>query len=208
MNSSKHFLLKCKFNLPRLYCTESTKIKKSGIKRLSHKNAMNKFFLENEHLAALKQYIPAQYLALRRAKLPENLYLICPKVAKMIASRVKATTELNKQNQIIAETNAGLGLITTELLESGVSPVRLYESCPDFRCELKVRLDTFSSIQLNQKLFKDFGAVYPGDVELFTKDIFHLDRYSFMDKQDRGNRVEQLLKNVPKRSWSDGKILI
>lgn len=141
-------LLKSKFNLCTSFCTESTKVKKIGSRRVSHKNAMNKFFLENEHLATLKQYIPKQYLTLRRAKTPENLYLICPKIAKMIASYIKIDAKLNKESQIVAETNAGLGLITAELLENGVSPIRLYESCPDFRCELKVRVNIFSLIQI------------------------------------------------------------
>lgn len=28
---------------------------------------------------------------------------------------------------------------------------------------------------------------------------------SYMDKHDRGSRVAQFLKGVPKREWSDGK---
>lgn len=42
---------------------------------------------------------------------------------------------------------------------------------------------------------------------MFTKDIFLLHRYEYIDKQDHGNRVEQLLKDVPKKSWSDGEKL-
>jgi hypothetical protein len=42
---------------------------------------------------------------------------------------------------------------------------------------------------------------------LFTKDIFLLHRYEYIDKQDHGNRVEQLLKDVPKKSWSDDPAL-
>lgn len=50
--------------------------------------------------------------------------------------------------------------------------------------------------------------MYPNRVELFTKDIFHLNRYAFMDKHDRLKRVENLFRNVPKRSWTDGKLKI
>ncbi|KAJ8932073.1 hypothetical protein NQ314_014975 [Rhamnusium bicolor] len=154
--------------------------------RTTHSKRINLFFSKNEDLKELKQYIPSKYFQLKRIGIPENLYLICPSVAKTIVSHLMPTLNLNS-NQIICETNAGLGLIATELLENGVKLVRLYESCPDFRLELK-----------------DFGTVYPGRVELFTKDIFHLDRYAYMDKQDRANRVESLLKNVSKRSWIDG----
>ncbi|KAG5884975.1 hypothetical protein JTB14_000366 [Gonioctena quinquepunctata] len=94
------------------------------------------------------------------------------------------------EKQIISETNAGLGLISTELLERGVDRVRMYESCPEFRQELK-----------------NFGKVFPGRVELFTKDIFQLGRFAFMDKQDNCSRVDALLKNVPKKSWVDEPVL-
>lgn len=140
MNSSTRFFILSKFNLHRSYSVEA---KVASSKRISHKRAINKFFLENEHLFAVKEHIPTQYLTRRRTGIPENLYLACPKVAKIIASHVKAACESFKENQIIAETNAGLGLITTELLESGVTSVRLYEPCPEFRFELKVTNDNF-----------------------------------------------------------------
>ncbi|XP_018563365.1 dimethyladenosine transferase 2, mitochondrial [Anoplophora glabripennis] len=191
MNSSTRFFILSKFILHRTYSDSVKATKIAGNpKRPSHKRVINRFFLENEHLTALKEHIPEQHLTLRRAGLPENLYLICPKVAKIIASHVKAATESNGNNQVIAETNAGLGLISMELLENGVTPVRVYETCPDFRKELK-----------------DFEHVYSGQVEVFTKDIFHLYWYSYMDRQDHRKRVDMLLKDVPKRSWSDDPVM-
>ncbi|KAJ8926122.1 hypothetical protein NQ315_009979 [Exocentrus adspersus] len=184
MGLKKHLLRVLKCGSQRSFCTKQPVRRK----RVSHKMAIANFFLEN-NLSPILQHLPRQYLKVRKAGSPESLYLVCPKTAKTIASYVKAAFEEN-QDQIIAETNAGLGLIATELLDSGVRPVRLYEPCPDFRLELK-----------------DFGKVYTGQVELFTKDIFHLHRYSYMDQRDSLNRVQTLLKNVPKKSWKDDPVM-
>ncbi|CAH2000889.1 unnamed protein product [Acanthoscelides obtectus] len=162
-------------------------LKRTAENRIPFSRELVYFLTANPHLSSVKKYIPPRHLAVTRA--PENLYLICPNVAKSIANIVFPHLRSTK-SQVIAETNAGLGLITTELLEKGVDLIRLYEMCSDFRRELK-----------------EFGDVYPGRVELFTKDIFHLYRYAFIDKQDNGNRVEALLQGVSKRNWSDEPVM-
>ncbi|RZC34521.1 dimethyladenosine transferase 2, mitochondrial, partial [Asbolus verrucosus] len=151
----------------------------------SHTLRLSNFFDNNPHLLPVKKHIPEKYFALKRVTQPENLYLIDEQVAKKAAAYILPRIKQN-ENQIVCETNAGLGFITSYLLENGVKLVRLYESCPDFKVYLK---DLFRS--------------YRGRVELFTKDIFLLHRYDYIDKQDHGNRVEQLLKRVPKKNWMD-----
>ncbi|KYB26311.1 dimethyladenosine transferase 2, mitochondrial [Tribolium castaneum] len=151
----------------------------------SHKARLGQFFRKHPHLGDVKHDIPEKYFALKRLTPPENLYLIDAQVAKKAVTYILPHITKN-ENQLVCETNAGLGLISGELLDSGVNLVRLYESCPDFKEHLKTR-------------FKP----YKGRVELFTKDLFLLHRYEFIDKQDHGNRVEQLLKGVPKKAWED-----
>ncbi|XP_056646724.1 dimethyladenosine transferase 2, mitochondrial [Diorhabda sublineata] len=156
-------------------------LKSSIIRRYS--KAIDNFLNQHPHLKQIKKYIPSQYLNISSKISNEYLYLICTKTAKLIADHVIPSIS---EDQIIAETNAGLGLITTELLERSVKRVRMYESCPDFRVDLK-----------------KFDAAFPGRVELFIKNIFHLGRFAYLDKQDGVNRVESLLKNVPKKAWID-----
>nr|CAI5860323.1 unnamed protein product [Callosobruchus analis] len=146
-------------------------------------------FATHPHLENIKKYIPPKYFH-RPHKIPaDNIYLICTKTAKKIADIVLQHLRSTK-NQVVAETNAGLGLIATELLDKGLDLIRLYETCSEFREELR-----------------DIAEVYPGRVELFNKCIYQLNRYAFADKHDNGNRVETLLKGVPKRSWSDDPVM-
>ncbi|CAG9821004.1 unnamed protein product [Phaedon cochleariae] len=142
-------------------------------------------FLRKPHLVQVGQYIPPQYKDVVKFENAEHFYLICPEAAKQVVSLVLPSVDMSG-HQLIAETNAGLGLISTELLENGVQRVRMYESCPDFRKELM-----------------NFNEVYPGRIELFTKDIFQLPRFAYIDNMDNANRVHSLLKNVPKRAWID-----
>lgn len=67
----------------------------------------------------------------------DSLYLIDSIIAKEIVHHVLSELE-DVKNKVICETNAGLGMIALELLDSGVQLVRLYESCPEFRNSLKV----------------------------------------------------------------------
>lgn len=161
-------------NLKNVYKTSTVR---------QYSKAIENFLNQHPHLENIKKYIPSQYLNISSKISNEYLYLICTKTAKIIADHVVPSI---CEDQIIAETNAGLGLVTTELLERGVKRVRMYESCPDFRVDLK-----------------KFDAAFPGRVELFIKNIFHLGRFAYLDKQDGVNRVESLLKNVPKKAWID-----
>ncbi|KAJ8962737.1 hypothetical protein NQ318_001135 [Aromia moschata] len=170
---------RCHINTEKKLVTEDAQSLKKP--RLSHAKAINIFFQENKEIRGIKQFIPSKYLELKRKGTPDHLYLINPAIAKIIFSHLKSVLN-SKSDQIICETNAGLGLVATELLEYGIKLVRLYESCPEFREGLK-----------------DFGEEYLGRVELFTKDLFNLNRYAYMDKHDQANRVEYLLKKCSEK---------
>lgn len=96
---------------------------------------MRIFLKSNPELVDVFPYIPSKYLRVNSKA--EHHYLISPKIAKKLVDEIMPFLDLSGK-QIIAETNAGLGLISAELLARGVNLVRMYESCPHFRTELKV----------------------------------------------------------------------
>lgn len=105
-----------------------------------HYIKLGKYFESNPSAKKLKPFIPAKYFELKRKTPPESLYLIDSSIAKKVALQVFPILNAQKKNQIICETNAGLGLIASELLDAGIPTIRLYESCSDFRFTLKVYL--------------------------------------------------------------------
>lgn len=90
------------------------------------------------HLLEMLRYIPEKYLKLKRKGTIEHMYLVDSQIAKEVVSQILPIIERNKE-QIVCETNAGLGLISAELLDNGWPMVRLYEVCLDFRTALKVK---------------------------------------------------------------------
>lgn len=134
--------LRCLFNVKKIikteshsYCSEpNTAVKKSrGIPK-----EMQTFFKSDRQMLEILPHVPSKYL--RQNSLSQHFYLTSPKIAKDIVKKIKPFLDLSGK-QLIAETNAGLGLITIELLKEGVNNVRMYESCSEFRTELRVSLD-------------------------------------------------------------------
>lgn len=173
--------------------TTNTKEKKTPVgsapaeNSKSFKTRLTKYFNSKPHLKKIQEYIPKKYLINKRyPAIIENLYLIDSEIAKDIVKHILPILQSNK-NQLVCETNAGLGFITTELLDNGIELVRLYETCSEFRVTLK-----------------DFNDMYPGRIELFTKSLYSAPTLAYMDKIDNGNRIEQILKGVPQRKWTDG----
>lgn len=139
MNLQK-FTCRVKFSPSyKLLCTtsENPPEKKKSFVKQSHGMKMKHFFNRHPEIDNIKQYIPKKYLESKRKTLPDNIYLMCSKVAKEIAQIVLPEVK-DVKNQVICETNPGLGFISAELLENGVPLVRMYESCPEFREMLKV----------------------------------------------------------------------
>lgn len=182
-----------KFNsLIKCFCTTAStttvsETKKEKSPNLSTINKLKRYIASEPHLKAVREYIPEKYIAVKHSKVAiDSIYLIDSKIAKDIVKHI--LPKLTKQeDQIIAETNAGLGLIASELLDQNVKLVRLYESCAEFRNSLKT-----------------FNDVYPGRVELFKKNLFYSYTLSYLDKIDNGNRVDGLLEGVTKKAWTDG----
>lgn len=163
---------------------DATKIKRS------HSIKFGKYMESQPHLQKIREYIPEKYTKLKHGNKPESLYLFDEVIAKEVALTTYQYIKNNSPDTIVCESNVGLGLISGDLLDHGIDSLRLYELCPDFR-----------------EALKEFLVHYHDRVTLFTKDLFQLERLEFIDKHDYGDRVDQLLKNIPFRKWSDSPIL-
>lgn len=119
------------------------KVRKSSVDKIasvdkkSHSIRLGYFFKQNPHIQSIRSQIPEKYLQLKRITPPDNLYLIDKNVARWVVSNILPIIQQN-ENQIVSETNAGLGFITAELLDRGVRLVRIYEPCSDFKSLQKV----------------------------------------------------------------------
>lgn len=122
----------------RIFCTNA---KQARPTRNSH---IMKYMQSKSSLKEMVPFIPEKYFTIKRKTPPENLYLIDEDVAKSVVNRILPLLKRN-EDQVICETNAGLGLISSQLLDNGIKLVRLYESCSEFRQSLKVIL----SIKIN-----------------------------------------------------------
>ncbi|XP_030753407.1 dimethyladenosine transferase 2, mitochondrial [Sitophilus oryzae] len=173
-------------------CTKSDN-EKAPVKRRRHiskrSSEVDAFFQSNNHMEYLKELIPANIKLQRKTVIPDRMYLICPNTAKKVAEYVWEQTKSNT-NQLICETNPGVGVITIELLEKGARKVRLYEPNELFHEPLKVLL---------QK--------YLHRIEIVDKDLMHLGKYVYLDNKDPADRVEKLLEGIPKKSWTDDPVM-
>lgn len=143
---------------------------------------------KHNELKDVFHHLPFRIMKQQKDSTLQSLHLICPKIADKVATHVFPIIKTNK-NQIICETNAGLGLITSKLLDNGIEYVRMYEVFHEFQTYLRNKFDT--SLTRNR-------------TDIYAKDFFSLGKYDYIDRQDGGNRVETLLKNVPQKEWEDG----
>lgn len=130
----------------RKYCSKSDPPKQ---KRKNHHNiGIANYFSSKPCLRDIKQCIPNKYFVLNRRTAPENIYLIDPDIANEATATILSC--LKNTKGLICETNVGLGLLASNLLNNGVNMIRLYESCSDFRYSLKVnvnnKIETFLEI--------------------------------------------------------------
>nr|XP_023024313.1 uncharacterized protein LOC111512425 [Leptinotarsa decemlineata] len=161
---------------PRLVFTNS--IRKAGSRQI--KNFIN----FHPHLKVAHR-IPAIYKKIAARDSIDYLYLVCPETARNIANHVLASVNLDKK-QVIAEANAGLGLVSTELLERGVNRVRIYEKCD--KC---------------LSILQNFNITYPERVEIICESFFDLNILDLKDRHENQGRVHIFFKDIPKRAWTD-----
>lgn len=135
----------------------------------------------------IKSQIPADLLT--RKKSYDSLYLIDPLVARKVVAEILPYLNTNAK-QVIAECHPGLGLITRLLLKKGIEPIKLFEPSESFR-----------------KLLKKLVSRNRNKLQLYSKNLLNLSKFNYSDRQDDGVREETLLKNVPKKGWTDDPAL-
>lgn len=123
--------------IKRNYATTSN-WKRTKRKLKANREVMS--YLESKpNLKEMIEFIPEKYLRIKRISPPEHLYLIDNSIAKSVVKYVyPKIKKYDNDDHVICETNAGLGLITSELLEKGINLVRMYETCVLFRQGLRV----------------------------------------------------------------------
>lgn len=123
--------LKLKRAIKSLSILQGIKIVK---KRITHSE---KYMQSDEKLSPLIKHIPNKYFPSKKKALISNMYLVNPEVAESVAGWIMPFVK-SKSDQVICETNAGLGLISSNLLKAGLGRIRIYESCMDFQTYLTV----------------------------------------------------------------------
>lgn len=103
---------------------------------LPHRKKINLYLSSCKHIEDIRYIIPYKYTEIKKHTLADNLYLVDSRIAADIAKRILPF--IKDKNRMVCETNAGLGFITSELLDNGLDRIRLYETCSDFRLTLKV----------------------------------------------------------------------
>ncbi|KAK5648601.1 hypothetical protein RI129_003493 [Pyrocoelia pectoralis] len=153
----------------------------------SYNARIERHFNERYELKLVKEHIPKKYLTQNRQNVLRNLYLVNSTFAKDIVKRI--LPYLKNKDQVICESNAGLGLISTELIRRGIKKVRLYEACAEFRAYLRTL------------------PHFPSKMDLYNKDIFGLNSISYFDKYNKANRVVEMLDGIPVRSWDGDPVM-
>ncbi|XP_063981831.1 dimethyladenosine transferase 2, mitochondrial [Diachasmimorpha longicaudata] len=121
---------------------------------------------------------------MRRRSNFSTLHLFDRDVSKAFASLV--IDEVPKEGTFIAEMNPGAGLMTHQLLESGVSVVHSYEKFPEFMKWL---------YPLSQK--------YSGRLQIRPYNFASLGKAEFLDRQVNSRIMKNMFEGLKPRDWQD-----
>lgn len=167
------------FILRTLKSLSSSKVTESNGTEIPIKNrALNALFKSNAKIENLKNNIPRKYFKLKACA--DHLYLIDPDVAEDSVGLILPDI---KNRKYIAETNAGLGLITKQLIDNGIKKVHMYETCPLFREQLNKLVAENKNVKLNDK------------------DLFKMDLYKYLDTKKNDYIIPTILEQIPKTRW-------
>ncbi|XP_050294484.1 dimethyladenosine transferase 2, mitochondrial-like [Anthonomus grandis grandis] len=163
---------------------ENSEVNQPSTARLTrHVREINAFFEQHPDFQHLKRWVPKKVLETRPYKSPEHIYLVCPKIATSVARHIKQRIQ---GVTFIGESNAGFGLITKALLNEGVSsPIRIYESLPEFQ-------------QYLNESFKNEDRVI-----LYPKDFFSLRKHASIDRLNCSSTVSEMIEGISMRTWRD-----
>ncbi|PSN55069.1 hypothetical protein C0J52_01870 [Blattella germanica] len=124
----------------------------------------------------------------RKKGTPEALYVVDKNVAKIIAKEI--ISDSNNRSIPVFEINPGPGILSRELLATGIQNLSLCEPSSFF-------------LEHMEKL----EAEYPSQVQIIQQDFLSLAKLTYQDHQDGGTRVQKLFSNVPKVKWTDEPVM-
>lgn len=167
--------------------TEQTKVGKTKSKKA--KSSIN-----NKETLDIIEYIqkinsgmdiyPKHLTDLCRTDKTGTLYLIDRETAVNYVSLIK--TDLLKNTCFVAEMNPGFGILTTELLKTGVPLIHLYET--------NKRLHHVLDIVRNN---------YPNRLDLRHFNLAKIAQVFYVDKITGANRIEEILQDIEYKTWED-----
>uniref|UniRef100_A0A1B6L546 rRNA adenine N(6)-methyltransferase n=1 Tax=Graphocephala atropunctata TaxID=36148 RepID=A0A1B6L546_9HEMI len=168
---------------------EDTGVPKSKIKvtnRLNHYKTLVEYFESKQCLNALNK-IPTLYV-LRKFKTPKCLYIIDKDVAGQLFKAMEP--HLASYNGHVIEANAGVGLLTTHLLEAGHPALRIYESDSLLYTELQ-----------------DLLAKYNSNARLIKLNLLPLWTMIKLDQNDHENRFGTAFEGIAPCAWDSDPVM-
>lgn len=123
----------------------------------------------------------------RKHKTPNQFYLANEKIAHTIDQHLDQYFQETPCDTIM-EINPGVGYFTRKLIdrEDKFKKIILVESMDFFLPNLE-----------------ELHTQYPDRVKVQQADFINISKLVYMDKIDNGSRLEELLRNVPRKSLSD-----
>ncbi|XP_011305905.1 dimethyladenosine transferase 2, mitochondrial [Fopius arisanus] len=125
---------------------------------------------------------------MRRTRNFTTLHLLDRDVSKEFSSLV--IDQIPKENTFVAEMNPGLGLITRELLESGVSVVHAFEKFTEF-----------------MQWLHPLEGVYPGRLQVRHYNLATLAKTAFQDGKLNTKNMDKIFQGMRKKGWSESPSL-
>ncbi|XP_020297320.1 uncharacterized protein LOC109861881 isoform X2 [Pseudomyrmex gracilis] len=119
-----------------------------------------------------------------RTKDARTLYLIDRETAVNYVSLIK--NDLLKNTCFVAEMNPGFGILTTELLKTGVPLIHLYET--------------------NKELYHLLDIIrnnYPNRLDLKHLNLAKIVQILYIDKITGANKMEEILQDIEYKNWED-----
>ncbi|KAI4495632.1 hypothetical protein M0802_008467 [Mischocyttarus mexicanus] len=131
----------------------------------------------------LAKICPKKHIKVTNMK--ENIfYLIDKSTAKKFVQLI--IDDLSKDMNFVAENNAGIGLLTEELLNAGIKKIYAYETNNCFYPALN---------KLKDK--------YPDRLEIRNGNLSKMSILHYLDEQDNKNRINEVLNGTPVVPWEN-----
>lgn len=137
----------------------------------------------------------------KKRKVSTGLYVADKNTAGIIASHVLKNL---RPDQSLMESNPGPGLVTKHLLSKSKNSLQLYEPCSHFHPGLEVSYRNFSYWNKLTIPLQSFITAFPNRrISINKVDLNLIWQMSYLDKIDKGNRVDKALSQISRKEFDD-----